>query len=301
MKWQKLGTLFSPDGTIPWMASHAALPVADPCGDLLRIYFSSRDSRSRSQIGRLDLHLEERRVARVFDRPVVALGELGAFDDSGVTSACLVNHAGRKYQYFTGWSLGVTVPFYLAIGLAISEDDGHTFQKISPSPVLGRDAADPFLTASPCVLIENGVWRMWYVSGLRWDIENQKPKHYYHIRYAESSDGIRWEGARPVCIDFQSPEEHAIGRPSVWRDGAIYKMCYCYRGAAYRIGYAESSDGIRWNRMDECAGITQSASGWDSAMLAYPFVFQYRGEMYLLYNGNGYGKTGIGLAVAETP
>ncbi len=34
-------------------------------------------------------------------------------------------------------------------------------------------------------------------------------------------------------------------------------------------------------------------------MLAYPAVFE-RGQLkYLLYNGNGYGRTGIGYATAD--
>jgi hypothetical protein len=85
-------------------------------------------------------------------------------------------------------------------------------------------------------------------------------------------------------------------------------MWYTRRGAAdyredpasaYRIGYAESPDGVRWTRMDERAGIDVSENGWDSVMIAYPFVYQHRGVKYMLYNGNGFGQTGIGYAVWE--
>ena len=34
-------------------------------------------------------------------------------------------------------------------------------------------------------------------------------------------------------------------------------------------------------------------------MICYPFVFDYSGNRYMLYNGNEYGKTGIGLAILE--
>jgi predicted GH43/DUF377 family glycosyl hydrolase len=74
-------------------------------------------------------------------------------------------------------------------------------------------------------------------------------------------------------------------------------MWYSYRGESYRIGYAESEDGIHFNRMDEKVGIDVSETGWDSEMICYPHVFEHNGEKYMLYNGNGYGKTGIGLAV----
>jgi hypothetical protein len=32
-------------------------------------------------------------------------------------------------------------------------------------------------------------------------------------------------------------------------------------------------------------------------MIEYPFVLRHKNEIYMLYNGNGYGKTGFGLAI----
>jgi hypothetical protein len=282
------------------MRTHAALPVTDRTGvNQFAVYFSSRDDSGRSQIGCLDLHLEgTARVVGVRSEPAVGLGPTGTFDDSGVTSACMVNHGGKKYLYYSGWTLGVTVPFYFYIGLAVSEDGGRTFQKVSPAPVLGRSAADAYLTASPSVIVEGGVWRMWYVSCVRWAMEDGRPKHYYHVKYAESADGIRWGEARRVSIDFQGPDEYAIGRPCVRKDGGVYRMWYCYRGDSYRIGYAESADGNDWTRRDQDAGIDCSTSGWDSEMQAYPWVFGEGRRRYMLYNGNSYGKTGFGIAQA---
>jgi hypothetical protein len=76
-------------------------------------------------------------------------------------------------------------------------------------------------------------------------------------------------------------------------------MWYSYRGDAYKIGYAESCDGKKWERLDAQVGITTSASGWDSEMIEYPFVFDHKGHRYMLYNGNDYGRTGFGLAILE--
>jgi hypothetical protein len=76
-------------------------------------------------------------------------------------------------------------------------------------------------------------------------------------------------------------------------------MWFSARGAAYHIGYAESHDGVSWERDDERAGIGSSGE-WDSEMQAYPAVFDDEGKRYLLYNGNGYGRTGVGWAVASS-
>lgn len=283
------------------MRSHAALPLTIPLDERrVRVYCCGRDEKNRAQIGSFDLDLTEPNAPKtVTSEPAISRGTLGAFDDSGVTASCIVAHEGCLYQYFTGWQLGVTVPFYFAVGVAVSDDAGATWERASLAPVLGRDAMDPYLIASPSVLIEDGLWRMWYVSGLRWEIQDGNAKHYYHIRYAESDDGLHWRRDGRVCVDFADDGEYAFGRPCVVRDEDCYRMWYCVRGETYRIGYAESSDGLTWQRCDGQAGIDVSADGWDSEMLAYPHVFDHAGTRYLLYNGNGYGKTGIGLAQAE--
>ena len=67
----------------------------------------------------------------------------------------------------------------------------------------------------------------------------------------------------------------------------------------YTIGYAESGDGLRWERQDERAGIRKSDAGWDAEMVCYPYVFEVNGIYYMVYNGNHCGKTGFGYAVLE--
>jgi hypothetical protein len=100
---------------------------------------------------------------------------------------------------------------------------------------------------------------------------------------------------------FEHPTEIAIARPSVIRDKDRWRMWFCHRGLdyPYRIGYAESADGVTWRRQDARSGIHASDSGWDSEMIAYPFVFDHAGDRYMLYSGNGYGRGGMGLAVLE--
>jgi hypothetical protein len=262
------------------------------------VYFSSRDERNRARIGRATVDLDSTTPAVQFEsEPVVSLGPSGAFDDSGVTGGCLVRSGSAQHLYYSGWSLPGDVPFLFFIGCAVSAD-GRNFEKVTNAPVLGRSNVDAFLTASPTILIEGGVWRMWYVSGTGWSSESS-PEPNYLIRYAESMDGLAWRPTGRICIDFSYPGEHAIARPHVIKDGSVYRMWFSHRGEAYRIGYAESNDGLEWSRHDEEAGITTSSAGWDSEMVCYPWVGDIGGSPRMLYNGNGYGRTGIGQAVLE--
>jgi len=295
--WIKRGRIFEPAGQAPWIGTHAALPVVEPIDRGHRVYFCSRDDEGRSHIGYAELERGANQFDRVASEPALRPGSLGAFDDAGVTTSCLVRRGGRTYLYYTGWSRGVTVPFYLSIGLAISDNQGQ-FQRISSAPLLDRIAVDPYLNASPWVLVEANTWKMWYISGTGWNLIDGQPRHNYHIKYAESSDGLSWNRTGTIAIDYAAGE-YAFGRPCVLhdqRDGR-YRMWFSVRGDVYRLGYAESLDGIAWQRDDARAQLPRSPNGWDSEMITYPVVFPQDGTLHMLYNGNGYGRTGIGLAI----
>jgi hypothetical protein len=300
MRWRKLGLVFAPPvGHFPWMASHAANPVPEPLGDdRYRVYFASRDPANRSHIAAVDLLLSQPpRVLGVSAEPLVAPGSAGLFDDSGTSMGCLVRDGERRYLYYLGWNLGVTVPWRNSIGLAVSDGPGEPFVKISPAPVLDRSQADPFSLSYPWVLREGGVWRMWYGSNLAWGPRESDMRHV--LKYAESADGIHWRPTGRVVLGLEGEKEYALCRPCVRRTGAGYEMWFTHRGPTYRIGYAESADGLSWTRRPEKVGIDVSATGWDSEMVTYPCVFDHDGHTYLLYNGNRYGRGGFGLAVAE--
>jgi hypothetical protein len=310
MKWVKQGVIFAPDHDFDWMASHASIPVADPVSDeVLRIYFGARDRHGRSHLAYLEVEAgDPRRVLGLHDRPVLPLGEPGTFDDSGIMPSWLVNHEGRKYLYYIGWNPQLTVSYRLAIGLAVSEDGGQSFRKYSTGPILDRALDEPYFNTAPCVLREGDTWRMWYVSCTGWEVVDGRTEPRYHVRYAESLDGILWRRTGLVCIDYDAGTQ-AIGRPCVFAENGAYRMLYSYRGIdsyrtdparSYRLGYAESTDGLAWARSDNEVGIERSESGWDSEMIEYCYHLRHRGRTYLFYNGNEFGRTGIGYAMLES-
>jgi hypothetical protein len=308
--WVKRGLIYTPDGTRPWARSHAQVPTVDVVDDeRWRIYFSTRDERNRSLTSYIEVSADDpSSIVYEHPEPILALGRSGAFDDAGVMPAWVVDHDGKKLLYYSGWSLREPVPYEIQVGLAISSDGGRTWEKYSDQPILGRIPTEPLLTSTPCIRVDHGLWRSWYLSGTKWEAIGSRVEPFYHLKYAESRDGIHWVREGVVAIDYRSADEGGIVRPSIVRDDGLYKMWFSHRGATgfrseqsrtYRVGYAESRDGALWTRMDERAGIDVSRTGWDSEMVAYPFVFDHRGSRYLVYNGNGFGRSGFGYAVWE--
>lgn len=299
MQWKKLGRVFVPDNHHPWMETHAANPVVEHLDeDIYRVYFSGRDNNNRSSIGYVDVDINPPfKIIGVAPRPLVVPGERGMFDDSGVSLGCIVNVEGRKFLYYLGWNLGVTVPWRNSIGLAIFNEKSGMYEKFGKAPLLDRCEVDPYTISYPYVMKDGNIYRMWYGSSLGWGKDWMEMA--FVIKYAESHDGIHWNREGHIALNFKSDKESAIARAFVLNEKEKYKMWYSYRGDSYRIGYAESTDGVQWTRKDELAGIDVSSEGWDSESVEYPFIFDHKGRRYMFYNGNGFGKTGFGLAVLE--
>lgn len=303
----KQGLIFNIDGSQPWAQTHAQIPSPDVLDDgRIRIYYATRDAQNRALTSFVDVRADNpKELLYVHDRPILDFGKLGCFDDCGVMPSCVVNSEGLKYLYYCGWNTSTTVRYRNCIGLAISDDDGATWRRAYEGPIMDRNKDEPHLVVTPFVMVENGIWRMWYCGGTEWKVIKGVTEPQYLIKYAESTNGIDWKRDNQVVIPYKD-ENDAIGRPVVLADDGILRMWYSYRSIenyrtnpnqSYRIGYAESKDNVDWERKDEEAGIELSATGWDSEMLAYPYIVSYQDRKYMFYNGNGFGRTGFGYAL----
>lgn len=298
-RWRKLGRIFEPRALHPKLSSHAANPLAIPLGgDLFRIYYSGRDDRNRSSVGYLDFDLSRREIVYVHDRPAVEHGPEGSYFSHGISIGNCYEVAGTRYILFMGWQVPQDAHWRGDVGRLVVEPDG-TLTVDGQGPFLGTSDIDPVSFSYPWVMQDGRLFRMWYGSTIAWDAGNGEMLHV--INHAVSTDGHHWD-RRGLAVPFALGTAQAFSRPTVLRVPDGYRMWFSFRGApgrAYRIGYAESTDGEAWRLRLDQAGIDVSAEGWDSEMIEYPFVFRHGGQDFMLYNGNGHGKTGFGLAVWE--
>lgn len=304
MRWQKKGLIYAPSGDLWWARSHAHLPTVDPTVlDVIRVYFTALDENNYGRIGFVDLDIDNpARVLAIAPEPVLDIGDLGTFDDCGVVASCMLNLNGSNHLFYHGFQRTARVPYLLFTGLAMGNSDGTRFTRHSCVPILDRISADPFIRAAPYVISDGDLLKMWYVSGAGWS-ESHGGLHYRcNIRCAISHDGVAWESQDQVCIESAGEDEYAVGRPCVIRDQGLYRMWYSRRSFSdlYTMGYAESADGLIWERKDDLAGIYKSDTGWDSEMICYPCVADVAGRRLMFYNGNRRGASGFGYAVLES-
>lgn len=308
MQWEKLGRIYCVSKHSDWEWTHTHKPTTFLIDEhTLRIYFGVRDKQNRTRTTFIDVNpADPFRILYEHHEPVLDLGPLGAFDDLGANVSCVLRGQSENelLMYYYGWNTSTSVPARNSIGIARSRDNGMTFDKLYEGPIMDRTRVEPYFTTAPFVMYENDVYKMWYTSGTRWNIINDKPEISYHIKYAESTNGIDWQRDNISCI-IPKDDFEITARGSVIKNDSIYKMWYSRRSikdfrsnpdSSYRIGYAESKDGIVWTRKDDQSGIVLSEKGWDSEMLAYPYVYEYGSDLFMIYNGNYFGGSGFGLA-----
>jgi hypothetical protein len=304
MRWEKLGRVYVAAGEQPWAQSRAFSPTVLPLGgDRLRVYVAFLDEQNVGRVGFVDVDAREpRRVLEVSETPALDIGQAGTFDDRGVTPQSVFERDGRIWLYYNGWQLGDRIRYFLFTGLAYSDDGGRTFTRHARVPVLDRTDAEPTLRTGAYALPTEAGVRLWYVAGERWVSSQGRQMPSYAMRYLESADGVSWGHAGTPCMEPQPPEEFGFSRPCVLEEGGRLHMWYATRllEKGYRMGYAESGDGIHWERRDGEAGLDVSPEGWDSEMTAYPWVQRTPYGTYLFYNGNNYGETGFGVAVLRS-
>src|SRR5450432_1256825 len=305
-KWEKLGRIFDPSqlGNNNWMKEYAQATSVIIFETYLRVFFSSRgnaDERGQyiSRMGYIDL--ERGNLFKVIDvrnEPVLALGELGTFDEFGTNPVSVIKVENELRAYYAGWTRCESVPFNAAIGLAISKNDGRNFERLGKGPVLSYSPDEPFVLGSPKIRIFNKTWYLWYSAGKKWVSSEMRPEPVYKIRMATSSDGIYWNKYGMDIIKDELEQNECQASADVFFYKERFHMFFSFRpnlnfrekNKGYRIGYAYSDDLFNWTRKDSLAGIEKSESGWDSESVSYPYVFELDGKILMLYQGNEMGK-----------
>lgn len=205
-----------------------------------------------------------------------------------------------RYMLFMGWQSPSDQHWRGDVGRLIV-DDNLTLRLDSEVPFMGVDATDALSLSYPWVhQCDDGEYAMWYGSTKTWDGGNGEMIHV--INSATSSDGHFWR-RKGLAVPYVIGIAQAYSRPTVAKNSRNgFDMWFSYRsgnGEKYRIGFATTEASGGWRLDLNAAGIDVSDEGWDSEMIEYPFVFDHKGERYMLYNGNGYGRSGFGLAILE--
>ncbi len=181
--------------------------------------------------------------------PILTGGPSGSWNHNVVEASVLYNADSSRFEmWFVATSGSPVFPYRIGFATSI---DGLTWE-MHPDPVLNPGSAgewDAYTVEFPYVIRENGEYKMWYSSGGSNYIQ-------YKIGLATSSDGINWTkyASNPILGFGTEPwEAGGVMACAVMPVSGGYKMWYTGLTTAgingtCSIGYANSTDGISWQR-----------------------------------------------------
>jgi predicted GH43/DUF377 family glycosyl hydrolase len=302
MNWEKLGLVLPVDTFEAETPTRVMVPTPILFDEnTIRVFVTVCD---KDNVGRpyyVDLDAREpKRVLSVSPGPIMDVGTSPSFDEHGVVVAqVLRTRDGRLLMYYSGFQRFTDVRYRIFTGLAVSDNNGESFQRVQAAPILAMSNGESLFRCAPFVIESADGFRMWYVAGSSWETVRGKRVPRYSLKYFESQDGIDWPDEGRPCMELQE-DEHGFGRPWIERDEeGTYHLYYSIRVrslAAYRLGYATSKDGLDWVRKDAEMGLSPTPGSFDAHGMSYSALIDVHGSTYCFYNGNDFGKDGFAVA-----
>lgn len=297
---ERVRLVIEPEPKSAWRKDHCGMCCAVEglgTGKVRVFVTGAYGSKSRFAIGWVDLDNEFRIVAESKE-PVMKPGRDYGDGGMGALMPCVVKGPGGE------WFL-----YYSCNGnrLAISRDNGETFVK-HPEIVLETDRSIEDVAGTCTVVPHDGKYRMFYTSVVGWnfgkghDTRDKYKDSRFIIRSADSNDGLHF--TRPAdSLSFDPGGKETAARPCVWFDDRSKSWMMLYSRAPemrpgidrqYRIHLATSRDFRKFEDVGPVLLPVGGADAFDSERCEYAWILP--DKRHFLYSGNGFGKTGLGLA-----
>lgn len=299
-QWRRCGRIYNPaDHPRPWARFNSTLPtpIIHPDG-YIRLFVGMGAENLISRIGYVDLDQNNpQKILAVSQEPVLDIGAPGCFDDNGVVPIQAFYHGDELVLIYVGFQLHTKIPYTLFPGLAYSKDNGLSFYRKVETPFFERLSTEKFFRTAPHLRFENNRWKAWYIGGNDWIEGSTKQLPVYQMRYAESPS-LDFRTAQSKVILDNTKEFHGYGRPVIVSTAVgNYQMHYSARSiTGYRLRIARSNDGISWLDHSDLQFSHGQLQPWESDMTCFAYPLTVEGKQYLFYNGNEYGRSGVGLA-----
>ena len=265
----------------------------------LSFFFAGRNKLNESDTGYFIYDLNKNKVIKICKKPILTRGSLGSFDDSAAIPSHLIKVKNKYYLYYVGWTQGKKVPFFSSLGLAVSSKITGPYKKLSKAPILGKSKHDPYFVATCFVNKIKSGYEMFYTSNLYWKKKNNIPYPRYIIKRCTSTNGINWKVNGEKIINFQNEKESAITRPWIIQIKKKNIMFFSLKREKYTIRTCVQNKKSIWKRIKLFNFIENKKVVFDSVSQEYSSIIKHKNKLYMFYNGNEYGKFGIGLAISN--
>ena len=297
--WRKLGLVLEASGG-PLSQSHAMLPTPHVMSDRVRVFYASCDANLRGRVFFADFDPSPPFKAIGRSRgPVLDVGPAGAFDCDGANPSQAIEVDGRLALLYIGWRRGQPdEPYTLFGAVAFSDDQGESFVR-ADAPLLPPRAGERLFRTAPFIERTPDGYRLLYIGGDAFiAVANGRRLPIYSLMELRSSRIWAWDGASTALM---SPDvdagEVGFGRPVVFTGaGGVRRLMLSVRTReGYRLVETTADFGPAGRPALETV-IPAPLAAWEQEMTCFGAPCAVNGHQLLFYNGDGYGRSGMGLA-----
>jgi hypothetical protein len=298
--WRKLGRVLEAAGG-PLSRSHAMLPTPYVMADRVRVFYASCDAELRGRVFFADF--EPQPPFRLMGRsrePVLDVGPPGAFDCDGANPSQAFEIDGRLALLYIGWKRGpAATPYTLFAAVAFSDDHGERFDRAATPLLEPRKGERLFRTAPFIERRADGGYRLLYIGGNVFvSGPDGKRLPRYSLLELTGPSPWNWPGAPRVLVTPDAAMgELGFGRPVAFTaaDGARRLMLSVRTRDGYRL--VEMADDFGADGRPEMRPVVPGPlEPWERAMTCFGMPCRVGPNELLFYNGDGFGRTGAGLA-----
>jgi hypothetical protein len=300
MKWQEIGCLLKVENLDTHAISHAMIPTPLVLNkDVLRIFFSSRDSKGIGRTRYADFDMNSNfSLIKQSTSFILDIGQPGTFDDNGSLVCSVIKMPNNSFfLYYAGFELSTKIRYRIFTGLAISLDGGESFNRHMEVPILDRTNTELFFRGGPYVQPCKSGYEMYYVGGSDWIRLENSIKPIYSIKKTFSVDGLHWDTPTEI-LKPNGQSEHGFGRPYEFNWQNRKFLYYSVRDSlheTYKLGYAEILNNV-YSRKDAQFELYSNGKLVENRDLMYSSFVSTKESMYMLFNKREFGLEGIYLA-----
>lgn len=290
--WHR-SVLLEPSSGVWWMESHVGAACLQWEGSTGTALIGGRAADNRSRLGLVTLGLERGalQVLGVSAEPVLEVGDHSSFYRDGVSYPWRFQLDGEHKLLFTGWTRH-RGSFQNHLGLAVWEP-GFGRWIPAPGPLFPDERIG---TGSSCFFSDQKGPGLLVTRFSGWLISGAKSIPQYDVWIARLTRGSTWQLQKPLDgLDLTSRQ--SVARPAVLQVGEenfLWLSLRCENAYTLIGGRLEGNRFVRDAQLDIPPSLE---SAWDSEMTEYAAPAIAGERLLALYNGNGFGKTGLGYAM----
>lgn len=290
---------------LDWCAHHTILPTPHKISENeIRIYFGGTDRNYYGYLGFVDIYISNSgnkfEIKNISSRPILENPQKLEFAKNGINPVSIFRHAEKLLLSVVGYHSTSDGKIKLMSGLIESSDGGNTFHVTQSSPLLTKENNSSLLQSA--LFIESNKEQGYFVSDIDWlKLDNKWfPKYgIAQVQFTKNS----WQVKESSFILKPEADEMGLARPwQFYFNGNKFLMFGVRKLINGKLIYKDFGLAMyannQWQRLSNLK-FSSSGQEWDSEMTCYGAIVEINNTPYMLYNGNGNGIGGVGIAKLE--